>query len=127
MSAIARTRESAERDAAVVTKAVVRAADRLEIKGRRLAAILGVSDATISRLRGGGASIERGTKAFELAVLFLRLFRSLDAIAGGDEAVSRAWLRNENAVLGGIPLERIQTVTGLVDVVNYLDARRAVV
>ena len=35
-------------------------------------------------------------KSFELALLFIRLFRSLDAIVGGDEAVARAWLRNEN-------------------------------
>ena len=63
---------------------------------------------------------------FELAVLLVRVFRSLDAIAGGDDEVVRAWMRNPNTALGGAPMERIVTVSGLVDVVAYLDARRAV-
>lgn len=32
-----------------------------------------------------------------------------------------------NTVLGGKPLEKILTVSGLVDVIAYLDARRALV
>jgi len=38
--------------------------------------------------------LEAGTKAFELGVLCVRLFRSLDAIVGSDEAAARAWLAN---------------------------------
>jgi len=56
--------------------------------------------------------------------LFLRLFRSLDALMGGDEAKARAWFKAENAHVGGVPAERIRTVEGLVDVVQYLDAMR---
>ncbi|MBW8321525.1 MAG: MbcA/ParS/Xre antitoxin family protein, partial [Rhizobium sp.] len=43
------------------------------------------------------------------------------------EAVARAWLKAENTVLGGAPLIKIATVSGLVDVLAYLDARRALV
>ena len=57
----------------------------------------------------------------------MRLFRSLDAIVGGDAAVARAWLRNDNTVLGATPLSLIGSVSGLVNVVAYLDTRRAVV
>ena len=57
----------------------------------------------------------------------MRLFRSLDAITGGDETVARAWLRNRNDALGGVPVSLIETVPGLVNVVGYLDARRALV
>ena len=72
----------------------MRAADRLELPNRVLAAVLGVSEATVSRMGGGAFQLDAGSKPFELAVLFLRLFRSLDAIVGGDVAVARAWLRN---------------------------------
>ena len=65
------------------------------------------------------------TKPFELAVLFVRLFRSLDAIAGGNPRVARAWLVNSNAALDGRPVDKIQTITGLLDVIAYLDTRRA--
>lgn len=109
----------------VVTKALVRAADSLGLTGRDLAGILGVSEPTVSRMRRGDYRLEEGSKAFELAVLFLRLFRSLDAITGGDVAVASAWLRNENLALGGRPLEQIATIAGLTRGLAYLDSRRA--
>jgi len=113
--------------AQVLSKAVLRAAERLDVAARTLATVLGLSEATLSRMKRGGFTLDPASKPFELAVLFVRLFRSLDAIVGGDEAVSRRWLVSPNSVLGGRPIERIQTVTGLVDVIAYLDARRAVV
>ena len=112
---------------AVVTKAELRAAERLGLTARLTAATIGVSEATFSRLRTGTAVLEVGSKPFELAVLLVRLFRSLDAIVGGDEKVARAWMKSGNLVLGGAPAEKIRSVTGLVDVISYLDARRALV
>ena len=109
----------------VLTKAVVNAADKLNVKAHVLATVLGVSEATVSRMKRGDYRLDEGAKAFELGVLFVRLFQSLDAIVGGDEPSARAWLANPNLALGGRPVERIRTVTGLVDVVAYLDARRA--
>ncbi len=109
----------------VLTKAVLNAADKLGIKASALAPILGVSEATVSRMKSDDYRLEAETKPFELGVLFVRLFRSLDAIVGGDEAVARDWLSNPNLALGGKPAEQIRTVTGLVDVIAYLDARRA--
>jgi hypothetical protein len=111
--------------AAVVTKGVMRAAARLELSNRIVAATLGVSDATVSRMGAGAYQLEPGSKPYELAVLLLRLFRSLDAIAGGDVDVARAWLRNPNTALGATPLSLLESVTGLVNVVAYLDHRRA--
>jgi Protein of unknown function (DUF2384) len=55
----------------------------------------------------------------------VRLYRSLDAIVGGDQKVARSWLNNKNIVWRDAPINVIQTVTGLVDVINYLDTRRA--
>jgi hypothetical protein len=42
----------------------------------------------------------------------------------GDDKVLRQWLINPNPVLGGKPLEKLQTVPGLTDTLAYLDARR---
>lgn len=121
------TTPQAAREAAIVAKAALAAAERLGINARALAGILGLSEATLSRLKSGAATLDRSGKPFELAVLFVRLYRSLDAIVGGDEAVARAWLRNDNMALGAVPLQHIRSVSGLVDVIAYLDARRAVV
>ena len=97
--------------AQVLSKAVLRAAERLDVAARTLATVLGLSEATLSRMKRGGFTLDPASKPFELAVLFVRLFRSLDAIVGGDEAVSRRWLVSPNSVLGGRPIESIQTVT----------------
>lgn len=114
-------------DAAIVAKAAVRAAERLDIPSKTLARIIGVSEATVSRLRKDDYSLATNQKPFELAVMFIRLYRSLDAVVGGDDAVARAWLRNGNTALDAVPIELVQTVAGLSNVIQYLDARRAVV
>ena len=110
---------------AVLTKAAIRAAERLGIHGRLLAEVIGVSEAQVSRFRNGKSALAEHTKPFELAALLVRAFRSLDAIIGGDEGVARAWMNASNSALGARPVERITSVQGLADVVTYLDARRA--
>ncbi|AYG65527.1 MULTISPECIES: MbcA/ParS/Xre antitoxin family protein [unclassified Rhizobium] len=114
-------------EALVITKAVVNAAERLGLNARILAAVIGVSEATVSRMKRQDHLLERGSKPFELAVLFVRLFRSLDAIVGGDEAVARQWLRNGNLAFGAAPIDKIISISGLTDVLAYLDARRALI
>lgn len=109
----------------ILTRAMLRAAERLGLSGRQLSEVVGVSEATVSRLKRGEARLEEGSKPFQLAALLVRAFRSLDAITGGDETVARVWMTAPNAALGARPAERISTVQGLVDVVTYLDARRA--
>lgn len=109
----------------VLTTAALRAADTLGLSGKDLALILGVSEPTISRMKKQEFQLEEGSKSFELAALFVRFFRSLDAITGGDDTVSRAWLRNDNKALGGRPLDSIKKIPGLTNGLAYLDSRRA--
>jgi hypothetical protein len=111
----------------VLTKASLRAAERMGVSNKVLARIVGVSEASVSRMGTGAYTLAPGDKAFELAVLFVRLFRSLDALVHGDDAIARSWIVSPNAALGGVPLDVIQTVRGLVHALAYLDARRALV
>ena len=112
-------------DAAVLSRATVRAARVLGLPQTELAQVIGVSGATLSRLASGHKQLESGSKPWQLAALFVRLFRSLDAIVGSDDEAARAWLRSENGALGGVPLELIREPEGLVRAVDYLDAARA--
>ena len=107
----------------VLAKATLAAAERLGLRNRHLAAVIGSSEASVSRLQSGRA-LDPETKEGELALMFVRLYRSLDALVGGDDAKARAWFTAMNDHLGGVPAERIRTVEGLVDVVQYLDAMR---
>jgi predicted transcriptional regulator len=117
--------DTASAEAMAVTKAALRAAEKLGLTNRALAAVIGLSEPSISRMKKGTFALERGAKSFELGVLFVRLYRALDAIVSGDEEVARAWLHNENLALGGKPLDLMQSVAGLMNVIQYLDARRA--
>ena len=107
----------------VLAKAVLSAAARLGLKNRQLGVVIGSSEASVSRLQYG-RGLEPASKEGELALLFVRLYRSLDALVGGDDAKARAWLHADNQHLRGVPAERIRSVEGLVDVVQYLDAMR---
>ena len=109
--------------AAVLTKAVLRAADRLGLSQQQLAKVLGVSAASASRLRNTRRVAADG-KEGELALLFLRVFRSLDALIGSDENAARRWFAARCEPLGRTPRELVMTVTGLCAVVEYLDAMR---
>jgi transcriptional regulator with XRE-family HTH domain len=111
----------------LLTKATLRAAEQLGMTSKALANVIGVSEATVSRMRNGQFTLQAGQKSFELAILFVRFYRSLDAIVGGDQAVASAWLRNRNTALDAEPLTLIQTVPGLMNAIHYLDARRAIV
>jgi hypothetical protein len=108
---------------AVVTQAVQRAANALGLNQRELGAVLGVSEAKVSRL-GRETLLDTGKKEFELALELLRLFRSLDALVGGDEQKARAWMHAHNHYLGGVPAELVKSIQGLLGVVEYLDAMR---
>ena len=107
----------------VVAKAAFNAAQELGLSQRELAQAIGVSEATVSRMKGGGYSLQG--KPFELATCVIRIFRSLDAIAGADPDTIRGWMTGGNRDLNGIPREMIAQATGLVTVMNYLDAARA--
>lgn len=111
--------------AIVVSKAVMRAAKNLGINNAALAKVLGVSPATISRLRDGGFILSPGGKPYELALLLIRLFRGLDAIMGGEELSVRSWMHAPNKALPGVPGDLVTSVTGLVETVAYVDSARA--
>lgn len=111
--------------ASVLTKAFFRAGDLLELSGKELAQIIGTSESTISRMRkDSGKSLVEKTKAWELAVLFVRIFRSLDAMLGGHHEKSRLWLRAYNEHLNGKPIDLVREVRGITLVAEYLDGMR---
>ncbi len=110
----------------VLTKAALRAAEVLGVPQRALADIVGVSASTMSRAASARAPLDPDSKAGELARLWLRVFRSLDAIVGSNDVAARAWLGSPNAAFGGAkPLERLRSAEGLIHVLHYLDSARA--
>lgn len=108
----------------VLTGAVLRASALLDITQASLAQILGLSPSTVSRMANGTYALDTQKKEWELGALFVRLFRSLDALIGSNDTTARAWLNGQNQGLAGRPIELIRGTEGLVRVVQYLDSAR---
>ena len=106
-----------------LTKAVLRAAEHLAFSHKDLSRTLGVSAASASRL-GKTRFIAPQSKEGELALLFIRLFRSLDALFGGQPSACAAWFQASNHHLEGVPAQLVQSVIGLMAVLSYVDAMR---
>lgn len=110
--------------AATLTKAVIRACVPLGLNQREMGAILGLSEASASRLFKGEKTLSPRTKEGELALLLIRIYRSLDAILSGHGENIQMWLTSHNDYLGATPKAMLANVSGLVEVANYLDAMR---
>ena len=109
----------------VLTSAITRIAELWNLNNGKLAAILGLSPATVSRLRHGQARLDPASKSFEAGQFLLRLFRSLDALLGSDDDAARRWLEADNLDLGGKPIEQVDTMRGLIELCDYVDFYRA--
>ena len=110
---------------AVAAKALARAASLLGLAQAEIARVLGTSTASVSRSFGGARPLSLESAEGRNALLFLRVFRSLDTLVGGDAPRARAWLDAPNDHLAGeAPRALIATTQGLVRVADYLDALR---
>lgn len=111
-------------DHALVTQAAFNAAETLGLKRAQLSRILGLSEPTLTRMKRGQSTIPHG-KAFELALLLIRVYRALYAIVGGDQPALKHWIKTPNRHLQeSAPAELMESVEGMIAVVRYLDAMR---
>lgn len=112
-------------DAAAISSAVVRIAESWGLSDAKLGTVLGLSSATVSRLRRGKSLLDPASKSFEAGKFLLRLFRELDTIMGNDDDASRRWLATPNLDLEARPLDLIDSFRGLIAVCDYVDAHGA--
>lgn len=108
----------------ILTKALKKAAEYWGMSNKQLGEVIGLSEATISRLKNGQYILDHNSKQWELAVVFLRIFRGLDAYMGGNIQNECSWLKSHNLALGGMPLDLMRNVEGLTSVVQYIDYMR---
>ena len=109
----------------VLGKATQRAAEALGLNGRTLAQTVGFSEPTVSRILKGERGIEPSSKEGQLSLMLIRVFRSLDALVGGDAAKRQTWMSTHNIALNGVPSALLVTAEGLGRTLAYLDGMRA--
>jgi DNA-binding XRE family transcriptional regulator len=121
MSALAQSVVTVDK-ASVLMKAFNNACSELGVNKVDAGKIIGVNRSTLSRKEVQGFT--PGSKQAELSLHFIRLYRSLFAISGGDKDFMHHWFTTANSALGGAPAERVLSVLGLVQTNEYLDAMR---
>ena len=111
--------------ATALSAAIVRIAEFWSLNNAKLGLILGISAPTVSRLKRGTSELDPASKSFEAGQFLLRLFRSLDALLGSDDTASKRWLGTPNLDLGAKPIDKLDTMRGLIEVCDYVDFYRA--
>jgi len=106
-------------NADVLGEALMNAGKYLGMSQADLGEVIGKDRSAISRGR-----IDPHSKAGELALMFIRCYRALYVLVGGDQQQMRHWMQTANLHTGGVPLQQAKTVQGLVTVLEYLDAMR---
>jgi hypothetical protein len=104
---------------AVLGRSLLAAAEELGVSKSDIGAIVGRNRTTIDR-----NGIDPDSKAGELALMFIRIYRSLFALMGGDRDNMRHFLHTRNRGTHGVPAKQLHCIQGMVTVCTYLDAMR---
>ncbi len=107
----------------VLAKAVLRASEQLGLKQAELAAVLGIHRTAVSRMKQH-LSLDPASKQGELALLLIRLARAVFALSGGDSDWIRHFMHSPNRITGGVPAQQIQSIQGLMQVLQFADGSR---
>ncbi len=108
----------------VLTKAISNLAKFYSLSGKDLSKIIGISESSVSRIGQGLKLISPHTKEGEMALLLIRIYRSLNAMVGNNHEKAKLWLQSPNKYFRNRPIEEMKTISGLVGVLGYLDAMR---
>ena len=106
----------------VLTKAICNLSKYYSLSGKDLSDIIGVSESSATRINQGKKFISSNTKEGEICLLLLRVYRSLNAMLGNNHEKAKLWLNSKNKYFNKKPIDEIKTISGLISVLNYLDA-----
>lgn len=115
------TSEKTAKQKIILAKAVLAAAERLDLTQDQLALMLNINSVnTLTSLE-----LDPTSKQGELALTLIRITISLDALTGGDIAWMQHFMKSPNKLLSGIPIEQIQNPQGLASVLQLVEGLRA--
>ncbi|MBW0146126.1 MbcA/ParS/Xre antitoxin family protein [Marinobacter arenosus] len=115
----AKLQDESTQDKVLLSKALLNAGKAFGFNQTELADIVGRNRTGLVR-----DGIDPESKSGELALLFIRLYRSVYALTGGEPDAMKHWINTENRYFEAIPRELVKSAEGLVRVNHYLDAMR---
>ena len=122
MSAVTKPAPQSE---VVITKAMLRAADRLSLNKTQLARILGVNPGTVSRYDAGTSKLRSTSGEWDCAAALIRVYRSLAGLLDGNDALIKSWMTSHNYDFDCAPITMLERHrAGVYNLGAYLDAYR---
>lgn len=106
-------------EAQVLATAFLNAGKELGLKQLVLERVIDRDRSSINR-----SGIDPNTKSGELALMLVRIYRSLFVLMGGNSEQMKHWMKTLNLHTGGVPADQILCIPDLVKIVGYLDAMR---
>lgn len=106
----------------VLSKAALNAAKHLGLSGVELAKLLGTSEESASQLAAAERFLNPNSPEGERALMLIQIFRSLDALVGGDADARFSWMNAHNLAIGDLPRHAMQTLSGLKHTRAYLNS-----
>ena len=103
----------------VLTKALISAGRELGLTQTEIGKVIGKGQSAISR-----SNVDADSKSGELAKIFIRIYRALYVMVGGNQEQMQHWMHAPNRHTKGVPAEQVKSITGLMTVSTYLDAIR---
>lgn len=102
-------------NSAVLTKATMHAADQLGLTQYQLKRVLDLEHIKTIEL-------DPTSKSAQKALLLIQVFLSLDTLNSGDVDWMQHFMRSQNSMTKGIPIQQIQEYSGLIRVLECLQA-----
>jgi Protein of unknown function (DUF2384) len=109
-------------DAALVSKATLRAAAHLGLPDPVLATILGLSASGVEQARESQTPVIQDWLTLERAAPLICLSRALDYGVCGDAEAAESWIRSHNTAFGARPIDVLQTADGPQRVLDHVQS-----
>ena len=106
---------------AVLSKAAFNAAKHLGLNHAELAKLLRISEESVLQCVASERFLDPSGHEGERALILVQIFRALDALVGGDADARVNWMNAHNQAIGDLPKHAIQSFSGLVHTLAYMN------
>lgn len=105
----------------VLTKASWKAAELLGLKPEQFVRILHLECLDMN-LSEASLMFDSNSKQGEIALILIRIYKALYHLNGGDIKWMHHFLNSPNLLTGGIPMAQLESMSGLLSVLNTVES-----
>jgi len=105
----------------VLTKASWKAAELLGLKSEQFVRILHL-ECLDMKLSEATLMFDPNSKQGEIALILIRIYKALYNLNGSDIEWMHHFLNSPNLLTGGIPIEQLESMNGLLSVLNTVES-----